>query len=148
MNDKPRQATERDFRRSEFLDANPEDYEIRPHDGAVVRKDRWEQAVQKVRQMVGISHFDKWEIPDVLEKVEEAVRQQTRLRRAIVKTLRDNVHLADGDVCTLIDLKNAVPDWERAGCCANCQYYEVGLCVFHNQRVNASDLCERYKRGI
>jgi hypothetical protein len=33
-----------------------------------------------------------------------------RLRAAIRKTLDENGHLADGDVCTLIDLKLAIDD--------------------------------------
>ncbi len=34
----------------------------------------------------------------------------TRLEKAIIKTLDENGHLADGDNCTLIDLKNALED--------------------------------------
>lgn len=34
------------------------------------------------------------------------------LEAAIVKTLNENGHLADGENCTLIDLKRAVPTWE------------------------------------
>lgn len=34
--------------------------------------------------------------------------ENKRLKAGIKKTLRDNGHLADGDVCTLIDLKNAL----------------------------------------
>lgn len=34
-----------------------------------------------------------------------------RLEQAIRKTLDDNLHLADGEICTLIDLKRVVPDW-------------------------------------
>lgn len=37
-----------------------------------------------------------------------------RLRAAIRETLDNNAHLADGDVCTLIALKRALPDWEMA----------------------------------
>lgn len=33
----------------------------------------------------------------------------TELETAIVKTLNENSHLADGDVCTLIDLKRVMP---------------------------------------
>lgn len=36
-----------------------------------------------------------------------------RLRAAITKTLDENSHLADGDNCTLIELKRAVPEWGR-----------------------------------
>ena len=34
--------------------------------------------------------------------------ENKKLKAAIQKTLSDNGHLADGDVCTLIDLKNAL----------------------------------------
>jgi hypothetical protein len=37
-----------------------------------------------------------------------------RLREAIRKTLNDNAHLADGDNCTLLVLKLALPDWEMS----------------------------------
>jgi len=34
--------------------------------------------------------------------------QRNELLRAIKQTLKNNMHLADGDDCTLIDLKNAI----------------------------------------
>ena len=34
------------------------------------------------------------------------------LENAIRKTLDKNRHLADGDDCTLIDLKKALPEWK------------------------------------
>ena len=34
-----------------------------------------------------------------------------RIENAIRKTLEKNRHLADGDDCTLIDLKKALPEW-------------------------------------
>ena len=48
-----RTVTEQDFRMPEFRDAKPEDYEFR-RDGKIVRKDRWERAVQSLRFLVGI----------------------------------------------------------------------------------------------
>ncbi|WP_070065511.1 hypothetical protein [Pseudomonas citronellolis] len=65
-----RQATERDFRRPEFMDANAEDYEIRD-DGAVVRKDRWEMGIRHLACLVGLSR--EFEIPDVLARAEEVL---------------------------------------------------------------------------
>ena len=44
-----------------------------------------------------------------VQKLEARVDE---LEDAIKKCLSDNCHLADGDVCTLIDLKRAVPEWE------------------------------------
>jgi hypothetical protein len=38
-------------------------------------------------------------------------RRIRRLESAIVKTLNNNRHLADGNDCTLIDIKNSV-NWE------------------------------------
>jgi hypothetical protein len=35
-----------------------------------------------------------------------------RIENAIRKTLNKNRHLADGDDCTLIDLKKALPEWK------------------------------------
>ena len=35
-----------------------------------------------------------------------------RIENAIRKTLDKNRHLADGDDCTLIDLKKALPEWK------------------------------------
>jgi hypothetical protein len=36
---------------------------------------------------------------------------------AAIKTLKDNLHLCDGDICTLKELRDAVneifPDWEK-----------------------------------
>lgn len=46
--------------------------------------------------------------------VEENQKLKTRIKHlesAIVKTLNDNRHLADGNDCTLIDIKNIV-NWE------------------------------------
>jgi len=41
-----------------------------------------------------------------------ALREIERLRAAITQTLNENGHLADGDNCTLIALKRALPEWE------------------------------------
>lgn len=42
----------------------------------------------------------------------ELESRKNELESAIIKTLNENGHLADGDVCTLIDLKRAMPRWE------------------------------------
>jgi hypothetical protein len=42
----------------------------------------------------------------------QAAQRVAALESAIIKTLNENGHLADGDVCTLIDLKRAMPSWE------------------------------------
>lgn len=43
----------------------------------------------------------EWQDRDLLAEVE-------LLRKAIKKTIEDNLHLADGDVCTLIELMRAI----------------------------------------
>lgn len=62
-----RTVTELDFRMPEFRDAKVEDYEFRP-DGKLVRKDRWETAVQSIRSIMGIS-ARSFEIPEVVDAV-------------------------------------------------------------------------------
>lgn len=62
-----REVIEKDFRRPEFRDAKPEDYEFRA-DGAIVRKDRWENAVHSIRNMVGPSGRE-FEIDEVIARV-------------------------------------------------------------------------------
>lgn len=42
----------------------------------------------------------------------EAADRIEALESAITKTLDENGHLADGENCTLIDLKRAMPTWE------------------------------------
>lgn len=45
----------------------------------------------------------------------ELIQTQCRLTdvtQAIIATLEENRHLADGDDCTLAKLKSVVPDWE------------------------------------
>ena len=66
-----RQVTERDFRLPEFYDADPKDYEFRG-DGKVVRKDRWETAIRKIRSRLG-DNRSEFEIEDVIRAVEALV---------------------------------------------------------------------------
>lgn len=47
-----REVTERDIRMPEFRDANLEDLEFMG-DGKVVRKDRWETGIRKIRSALG-----------------------------------------------------------------------------------------------
>lgn len=68
-----REVTEKDFRMEQYRDARVEDYEFRS-DGALVRKDRWEMAVQRVRELMGINARE-FEIPEVIEAVERMVKK-------------------------------------------------------------------------
>ena len=63
-----REVTEIDFRKPEYRDAKPEDYEFRA-DGALVRKDRWERAIYKIRGILGDERRD-FEIDDIIRAVE------------------------------------------------------------------------------
>lgn len=95
MNDK---VTEQDFRKPEFVDKNPDDYERRG-DGVIVRKDRWENFAHSVVSMVDMNNRD-FELDDVSTKVRKLVLDaeilewllsyngniaQERLRQSILK---------------------------------------------------------------
>jgi hypothetical protein len=62
-----RAVRECDFRRPEFRDADPKDYEFRD-DGKIVRKDRWEMGIRKIVSRLGMSRGD-FEIDDVADAV-------------------------------------------------------------------------------
>ena len=47
-------------------------------------------------------------IQEAMNNYETLKAQNAVLREAIIKTINDNLHLADGDVCTLIALKQAL----------------------------------------
>jgi hypothetical protein len=66
-----RKVTERDFRRPEFVDANPEDYEFRS-DGVIVRKDRWEQGIHSIRAAL-CDYRREFEISDIVNAVHALV---------------------------------------------------------------------------
>lgn len=48
---------------------------------------------------------------DALQEVDLRTLDYLRFREAIIATLEENRHLADGDDCTLAKLKSVVPDW-------------------------------------
>jgi len=62
-----RQVTEEDFRMPEFRGKDPKDYEFRD-DGKVVRKDRWENAIHKIRYALGDNRRE-FEIDDIVSAV-------------------------------------------------------------------------------
>lgn len=80
-----RAVTERDFRKPEFVDAKPEEYEIRS-DGAVVRKDRWEMAVHSIRAMVG-PNTREFEIAEVVGRVSGLVEIHDGIMDAVGEAL-------------------------------------------------------------
>lgn len=69
---KPRAVTAEDFIIPRFRGKNPEDYEFRA-DGEIVRKDRWEKGIHRIRNMLVEAKLlpDKaeFEIIDVLNVV-------------------------------------------------------------------------------
>ena len=71
-----REVTEQDFRAPEYQNAKVEDYEFRG-DGKLVSKDRWEQGIQRIREIVGISARE-FEIPDVVDAVRTMSKQTPR----------------------------------------------------------------------
>lgn len=66
-----RKVTERDIRLPEFCDANVEDLEFRA-DGKVVRKDRWETGIHRLRRVLG-DYRREFEIDDIVKAVEALV---------------------------------------------------------------------------
>lgn len=62
-----REVTERDFRMPQFRDADPADYEFRD-DGKIVRKDRWETGICRIRDALGDNRCE-FEIEDVVMAV-------------------------------------------------------------------------------
>lgn len=72
-----RQVTERDFRMPEFRDADPDDYEFR-EDGKIVRKDRWEMGIRRIRTVLGDTRRE-FEIDDVIQAVKALVAAQPPL---------------------------------------------------------------------
>ncbi len=68
-----RDVTERDFRQSQFWDADPSDYEFRD-DGKIVRKDRWEVGINKIRFELGMNTRE-FEIDDILNAVKVLMSQ-------------------------------------------------------------------------
>lgn len=66
-----REVTEFDLRMPEFRDAKLEDLEFRS-DGKIVRKDRWESGIRRIREALG-DHRREFEIDDVVQAVNALV---------------------------------------------------------------------------
>lgn len=64
-----RQVTEADFRRPEYLGADPKDYEFRA-DGVLVRKDRWERGIKEIINILDMDSRE-FEISEVVSRVRE-----------------------------------------------------------------------------
>ena len=107
-----RKVTERDLRMPEFQDANLEDLEFRS-DGKIVRKDRWEMAIQRIRELVGINARE-FEIPDVVAAVRALVaRDDGWIKSPPMGCGNHDDWPSDGTLCEIrlsdgSQLKNAV----------------------------------------
>lgn len=66
-----KEVTEKDIRIPEFRDAKLEELEFRD-DGKVVRKDRWETGIHRIRRALGDRHRE-FEIDDVCQAVEALI---------------------------------------------------------------------------
>ncbi|HQS59934.1 MAG TPA: hypothetical protein PLU16_15885 [Gallionellaceae bacterium] len=73
-----RPVIESDFRKPEFRNAKPEDYEIRD-DGAIVRKDRWMVGIYQIASITGHTARREFEIADVIKSVEELSKKNGQL---------------------------------------------------------------------
>lgn len=67
-------VTEKDFRKDEFINANPEDYEFMD-DGRIVRKDRWEMGIRRIAHLLDMGN--DWDITDVIQRVDDFVNKPT-----------------------------------------------------------------------
>ena len=67
-------VTEKDFRKDEFINANPEDYEFR-EDGEIVRKDRWEMGIRRIAHLLDMGNA--WDITDVIQRVDDFINKPT-----------------------------------------------------------------------
>jgi len=53
-----RKVTERDFRLTEFKNANPDDYEFRDSDNKLVRKDRFKMGMSNISGILGSYDYE------------------------------------------------------------------------------------------
>ena len=78
MLDQPRPAELNDFIIPEFRGRNPKDYEVRA-DGKVVRKDRWENGIHRIRNMLVeaklLPDSAEFEIIDVINAVDKLITE-------------------------------------------------------------------------
>jgi predicted nucleic acid-binding Zn-ribbon protein len=60
---------------------------------------------------VSIEEMRRLDALKTYKELQEAKERIKHLENAIRKTLDENRHLADGENCTLIELKKALPEW-------------------------------------
>jgi hypothetical protein len=85
--------------------------------------DERDEAREELRTAVQERHDFHWQLLDAVRERDEArkqcndnfliaQRETFEMREAIIATLEENRHLADGDDCTLAKLKSVVPEWK------------------------------------
>lgn len=120
-------VTERDFRKEEFRNANPDDYEFRD-DGEIVRKDRWEVGMRRLAAFMGKNSFEVSDIVDEIrqnltpQNVDEKFMQSTHCDREIIVIDSTNGYLVTGGFVSpykfmskvdgLIDLREEVEKYK------------------------------------
>lgn len=77
-----RQVTERDFRKEEFIDANPDDYEFRD-DGKIVRKDRWERGVFRCVELLNMNSRS-FEIDEVVDNIGKLIENHKQMKLEVM----------------------------------------------------------------
>jgi len=63
-------VTENDFRKDEFKDKDPEDYEFRD-DGVIVRKDRWQMGMLNIAAILNLRDFEIENVVEIVRKHKE-----------------------------------------------------------------------------
>lgn len=108
-----RAVTERDFRRPEFRDAAPEDYEFRD-DGAIVRKDRWEMGVRRIAGIMGLSR-SAFEIDEVVEAVSHLRGDEWLRVDVLEEEIPADIKLQDGSLLCGAIFRGHVYGWQWNG---------------------------------
>jgi hypothetical protein len=73
------------------------------------RADNWIAFIQGWQDKGCCISEEEAKVKDILI---DLLEENNKLRGHIIKCLNNNAHLADGDNCTLHELKKAVPEWE------------------------------------
>lgn len=115
-----REVTEMDLRLPEFRTAHPDELEFR-RDGRLVRKDRWESAVHRIRSIVGQSGRE-FEIDEVIDGVRHLAEGQTGWTLMTDTEESDfpadgqevQLQLLDGSVLNHVTVKYKSNAWEHA----------------------------------
>lgn len=115
-----REVTEMDLRLPEFRTTRPDELEFR-RDGRLVRKDRWESAVHRIRSIVGQTGGE-FEIDEVVDGVRCLAEGQTGWSRMAETEESDlpadgqevELQLLDGSVLNHVTVKYKCAAWEHA----------------------------------